>query len=213
MKYKNTYYIFWILLFPFIVLGQNFPGGVYGAEVWYISDASDIENGHFENHASGDIDLTACDFLPPNGHSDLGYLNFNPAIDSETACFQYRAPLERSSDKNFFLVGEPMDIDESYPLISSKLGVFGEYIPPVEALSENTYIIETKQGYASRMATTFEQYQNAHVYFYGWNNYDVGRRFKSYGQKGETTFTIGQSYTIPDIFENGGRPFTGLLPE
>lgn len=213
MTYRTVFFLLGVIFIPFTCFGQNYPGGVHGAEVWYIADAEDIIQNHFENHASTDISLSQCDTGSHNGAENVGFLNFNPAVRSEKLCIEYRAALENSSDKSLFIVSEPKNTDDSYPLISTKLGVLNEYLPPLDALSENTYIIETNQGYASKMVSPFAQYQNAHVYYYSWNNYDIGKKFKSYGQKGETTFTIGRSYGIPEVFEEGERTFSGLFPE
>lgn len=204
MKKKVTPYLAF-LLFSLLGVAQQLPGGVDGAEVWYIADGLDVNN--LENKIPGNIDIQSC------GDLQLGLLNFNPSIYSEESlCFKYRGPLESSSSKNIFIVSEPDDLIKSYPHISTKFGNFPQ-APPLDSLSRNTYVIETNKGYASRMGATFNQHQNANVYFYGWNNFDIDKKFKSYGELGETLFTIGESFDIPGKFQQGERYFSGLLPE
>lgn len=198
-----------ILSFFFLSLTFNaqnlpIPGGVPGAEVWYIANEQDLSVGHFENHAFNDIELDSCGSFEPR------LFNFNPSIYSDNLCISYRAPLESSSTKNIFMVSAPKDTQYSYPHISTK---FNDFVPEPfysDSLSRNTYTIETKKGHASKLNATFDQHQNAHVYFYSWNNYDIDKKFKSYGQIGETLFTLGRfsSPSEPHI-----SAFKGLFPE
>lgn len=180
------------------------PGGVSGAEVWYKADQLDISYGVFTDHSAYPLQIDACD-----GY-DYALFNFNPSLASDRLCLQYRSHLESSLNRSMFIVTEPQDDQETYPHVGTQ---FNQVVGPAyeDSLSMNTYIIETQQGLASRMISNFSQHQLANVHFYSWNNYDIEKIFKSYGQLGETDFYIGKKLPHPDL--DGGPDFSGLMPE
>src|SRR5699024_8744227 len=57
----------------------------------------------------------------------------------------------------------------------------------------------------------FNLHQNADVYFYKWYNYEIDKKFKSYGEKGETKYHIGKRLPFPKLKKD--QTFSGLLPE
>ncbi len=79
------------------------------------------------------------------------------------------------------------------------------------AVNSNAYALETQQGYASKLFSNFNQHQNTHVHFYSWSNYDMDKKFKSYGQNGETFYYIGKHLPFPEVED--GLSFAGMLPE
>ena len=190
---------------------QIHPGGVTGSEVWYMADEMDILGSMFTNYSAYPIQIDACDEYDDYG---LAFLNFNPSLRSGGLCLQYRSHLERSLNRTTFIVTEPEDLQDTYPHIGTKYNrVVPDILGPTyeDSLSINTYIIETQQGFASQMVSGFSQHQNASVHFYSWNNYDIDKTTKSYGQLGETDFFIGKKISHPEL--DGGPDFSGLLPE
>lgn len=158
--------ILWIIsLFLFqswySVNAQMLPGGVFGAEVWYIASDREVSENIFTDHSQYPLLIERC----TNEEITSGLLNFNPSVFSESLCLSYRAPLESLYHKNIFVVAEPDD-DVSNALFHSNLESFGSYIPPAGVYSENTFIIETHKGYLTGTSPFFESYQNAHVYYY-----------------------------------------------
>lgn len=196
--------IFLLIFFitSFFLHAQS-PGGVPGAEIWYKATHQDLQNDEFNDFSINRIPIQPC----INHEATL--FNFNPSIDGEL-CLLYRAPLESVTTHNLFIVSEPKDDEQSYRHVGTK---FNYNVPPQyrDSLSRNTYVIETQQGYASSMIANFGQHQLANVHFYGWSNYDSDKKFKSYGQEGETLFGIGPYVPFPKLPD--GKKFEGLFPE
>ncbi|WP_121667976.1 hypothetical protein [Mesonia aquimarina] len=102
MDYRNFLYIFFFL-FGFFSIAQNFPGGVTGAEVWFVVDHNMMANDQFLNYSQSNIikELNNC------GNIDKDYINFNEAIATDKLCLSYIASLENSIARNVFFVGVP----------------------------------------------------------------------------------------------------------
>lgn len=193
---------------------QHFPGGVTGAEIWYKSTPEDIDNHAFNDYSGNDVRIEPCQQF----EFDNSLFNFNPSLFGEV-CFRYTGPLESINAHNLFVVSEPKDRQNSYrhvttsfnPSVPDDFMYLGNEVNLRDSIARNTYVIETQQGYASKMTADFTQHQNTHVHFYSWSNYDIDKKFKSYGKLGETSFSIGEH----SIFENldNGEDFAGLLPE
>lgn len=197
-------------LVPLWMSAQQHPGGVAGAEVWYIANEFDIQYGHFTDHSQYPKDINPC------GDSDIekAYFNFNPSLFSENLCLVNRGSLERSLNRSMFIVSEPDEDPRDkvpYPHFGTQYNehLFGSAYN--DSLSMNTYVLETVQGFGSRMVASFSQHQFANVHFYSWNNYDIDSIRKSYGLLGETDFFVGKKISHPEL--SPGPDFSGLMPE
>src|SRR5690554_1236643 len=180
------------LFSPFCGNAQHRPGGVPGAEIWYVSDSQDIFNDIFPDRSDYPLLIERC----PNHQEPItsGLLNFNHAISTEELCLQFRAPLEALYSKSIFIVAEPGGSDASYPMINSE--VTESYVHSVNGLySENAFVIETQEGFAAKTDVEFNSYENAHVYYYNWNHFDQEKKYKSYGQEGEAKYILGSSFS------------------
>ena len=204
---KNIYlaYLGFFVVSFFAQAQQHLPGGVPGAEIWYKATHDDLQNNEYNDFSGNRVLISPC----TDKKFTEGLFNFNPSI-AETFCLKYDAPLEEATRHDLFIVSEPVNEEESYRHIST---VFNDYVPYpiVDSLSRNTYIIETKQGYASSLVGEFNQHQLANVHFYSWSNYDSDKKFKSYGQVGESSFLIGPHTPFPKLED--GVEFDGLFPE
>lgn len=197
------------LFSPFCGNAQHRPGGVPGAEIWYVSDSQDIFNDIFPDRSDYPLLIERC----PNHQEPItsGLLNFNHAISTEELCLQFRAPLEALYSKSIFIVAEPGGSDASYPMINSE--VTESYVHSVNGLySENAFVIETQEGFAAKTDVEFNSYENAHVYYYNWNHFDQEKKYKSYGQEGEAKYILGSSFSTGS---NDAEKyfFAGILPE
>ena len=104
MNSKSTYrrYLYALCtLFSIFLNSQNHPGGVIGSEVWYIANIDGIDSGEYLNSAQTDILINKC-----NDH-ETDLFNFNPSIYTDKLCLNYYAPLENSTGRDVFFVGEP----------------------------------------------------------------------------------------------------------
>lgn len=201
--------LFFLLCIP-ILFSQQLPGGVSGVEIWYKVNEVDANNNNYFDSSPNQIEIQSCNEL--DGF-ELDLLNFNPSLAGDRLCLKYRAPLEHSLNRSMFIVTEPKDTKESYPHIATDYNDTIKTSFNVDHTKNyNTYVIETKQGFGSRLTSDFSQHQNAHVYFYSWNNYDIDSIQKSYGQLGETNFYIGKKFPHPEL-EKGPDYFSGLFPE
>ncbi|WP_339611362.1 hypothetical protein, partial [uncultured Planktosalinus sp.] len=192
---KNYLFFISFLLFFLNSQGQNstiFPGGVNGAESWYIANEQDLNIGTFQNFSQRNIQFT------PYGVYDQKLLNFNPTLALKESEFylKYTAELESNSNRNLLIAVVPGNLSNSYPLFGTS---FNDHVPIsyLDSLSRNTFVIETQQGYASSMNATFTEHQNAHVYNYRWSNYTMDKKFKSYGLEGESNIFIGRDMQSP----------------
>ena len=55
--------------------------------------------------------------------------------------------------------------------------------------------------------------QNAHINFYHSNHYFIDKKFKSFGQEGETKFYIGKTTNIDPDASYEDSNFNGVFPE
>lgn len=201
----KIYFIIFCCFGSLLHAQHHYPGGVPGAEVWYMATHDDLQNGEYNDYSGNDVTIRPC----TDEQFAKGLFNFNPSI-AETFCLQYHAPLEEALTHNVFMVSEPLDEEYSYSHINTR---FNHSVPSNlrDSLSRNTYVLETKQGYASRLTTSFNQHQRANVHFYSWSNYDSDKKFKSYGQIGETEYHLGKHFPFPYL--DDGQDFEGLFPE
>lgn len=190
------------------IYAQTFPGGVTGTEVWYISNWEHIGANTFSNYSATDIEIRNC-----SEDYDKHLFNFNPSILTEKLCLNYIAPLENSTGRNIFFVGEPTDMEKSI----SHIGTLWRTDMPNSVLTDsiirNYYDFNTKNIYTRSLLTTYTSYTNAQINFYHLNNYNIDKKFKSYGQEGETTFYIGKPTQIDPDQSYDDYYFTGNFPE
>ncbi|TYC18041.1 T9SS type A sorting domain-containing protein [Bizionia gelidisalsuginis] len=187
------------------IKAQNYPGGVTGAEVWYMGDWEDINNSEFVNSAQTDIKIKRC-----GEHFEKGLFNFNPSIFSEKLCLEYRAPLENSTGRNAFFVGEPYEQELSF----SHLATFwrSDFIQN-DSIIRNFIDLNNENVFSDRLYANYSSDKNANLNFYHTNNYNIDKKFKSYGQEGETSFFIGKPKVIilDENYEDSF--FRGRFPE
>lgn len=212
MSFKSYFISVIIVFLCFQINAQdNYPGGVTDAKVWYKSEHIDLQVPEYIDYSSNNIFIETC-----GDENQEALFNFNPSIESGSLCLTFSLPLESVNKHNFFIVSDPVDNDDSYRHLSTKYRdfIFNDVILPStfgDSINRNAYALETQQGYASRMFQGFSQHQNTHVHFYSWSNYDIDRKFKSFGEVGETRFAIGRHIIFPDL--DDGLDFSGLMPE
>lgn len=210
MSFKNILISGVIVFFCFKMNAQvNYPGGVTNSKIWYKSEHTDLQVPKYTDYSENNIVIENC------GEVQEGLFNFNPSIESGSLCLTFKLPLESVNKHNFFIVSDPVDNDDSYRHLSSTYrDFFDNFILPstfVDSINRNALALETQQGFASKMIQGFSQHQNTHVHFYSWSNYDIDRKFKSFGEVGETQFDIGKHIVFPDL--DDGLDFSGLMPE
>ncbi|GAA0749733.1 T9SS type A sorting domain-containing protein [Gaetbulibacter jejuensis] len=205
MKSKLLFFLS-IVFNLYFINAQNQPGGVPGAEVWYISNWDNIENGVFPNSAQTDITINKC------GETEKSLFNFNPSIFAEKLCLEYIASLENTTGRNVFFVGEP-----EKPNSFSHLGtLWRENFVPIfetESIIRNFFDFNNKNVFTNEIYADYTSNKNANVNFYHTNNYTIDKKFKSYGQEGETTFSIGEPTQIDSIQSYEDNYFNGSFPE
>ena len=206
MKF-NLYLIFIaLLLCSKSSIAQNYPGGVTGAEVWYIVNEDDVENHIFSNSAQTGIPLFQCESF------NTSLFNFNPSIYGNI-CLSYNGSLENSTGRNVFFVGEPINTEDTF----SHLGTLwnsnlGSILDP-SIIVENFFDVNNNNFFNNYISEAFTSNQNARVNFYNINNYNINRKFKSYGQIGETTFYIGKLTQFDTEGDYSDSGFKGNFPE
>ncbi|MGG5487850.1 T9SS type A sorting domain-containing protein [Gaetbulibacter sp. PBL-D1] len=205
MKSKLLFFLS-IVFNLYFINAQNQPGGVPGAEVWYISNWDNIENGVFPNSAQTDITINKC------GETEKSLFNFNPSIFVEKLCLEYIASLENTTGRNVFFVGEP-----EKPNSFSHLGtLWRENFVPIfetESIIRNFFDFNNKNVFTNEIYADYTSNKNANVNFYHTNNYTIDKKFKSYGQEGETTFSIGEPTQIDSNQSYEDNYFNGSFPE
>jgi len=205
---KTFHVLRFCLLFSFIsVTAQHYPGGVTGAEVWYIADWEDSSNGVYKNSAQSSISINKC------SEPDKDLFNFNPSLFSETICLEYFASLENTTGRNAFFVGEPYKKKPSYSHLGTLWRTDLGPLAQTDSMIRNFMNLNHKNLYAKDINTNYNSNERAHVNFYHSNNYNVDKKFKSYGQQGETVFYIGKTTPIDPNISFDDLDFHGNFPE
>lgn len=206
MKQNVLSLCFVFLFFSDIFAQQVYPGGVTGAETWYMADFEDLDSNIYHNHGYAHIRITPCEAA-----LDQGLINFNHAIKTEKLCLKYNAPLENTTTRNIFFVGEPRIIDQSdYSHVTTGWNALLGNMPQTSLIIRNRFDLAMKSSYVNSQFAQYSSLSNAHINFYHWNIYQTDRKFKSFGYEGESTFYIGKQ------FVNSGtqaKYFNGLFPE
>ncbi|WP_159802446.1 hypothetical protein [Flavobacterium sp. MK4S-17] len=204
MNFKPILTLLCIIIIP-NVYSQKFPGGVTGAEVWYIASATDIQQNIYVNSAEEFINLNLC-----SDSHEPSLFNFNPSIITGQLCIMYNASLERSTSRNIFFVGEPLSSGYSYSHLTTgwREGFSSNVL--TDSIIKNRFDLGATSAYVNRKLSSFINEYNAYVNFYHWNIYIHDKIFKSYGSEGETSFYIGKYFLNP---EEEGDYYQGKFPE
>lgn len=198
-----SFFIFYTLFF-FEFSGQHFPGGVSGAEMWYIANADALEDNEYVNSCLSGIEISNCSDYSIYEH---GLLNFNPAIDTDKLCLLYRGSLENTEGRNIFFVGEPVMSLNSMSHVETQ---WGNHVD-TDSIFRNTFNFNDKDVFVNMLSKAYHSNNNAHINYYHFNNYDIDKKFKSFGLRGETNFIIGKYISF--AFERRDFYFSGLFPE
>lgn len=201
-------------LFSAIATAQDFfPGGVVGAEAWYIVKYSDLDAQLFPNIADNILNEVVIKTENPN-YGVKSLFNFNHAVSSVNTgklSLYYNIPFEINTARNMFFVGEPKDNVINYAHITT---LRNQSLPTSDSLLiTNRIDLAAKNAYFNKRLVPYTVTDNAYINFYHWNMYQTERKFKSYGLIGETTFYIGKTYTTPSPPGITANDFSGNFPE
>ena len=177
--------ITFLVISMYSVDAQNFPGGVTGAEVWYIANWEDLDNGTFKNSSLTDVELKNCSGFKKN------LFNFNASLFSEKLCIKYTAPLENTTGRDVFFVGEPKSTKSANSHLGTLWNPASSSVAGTDSIVRNFIDLNNQNVYAPGIYGTFNSDNNANVNFYHSNHYNIDKKFKSSGQLGETDFYIG----------------------
>jgi hypothetical protein len=206
---------FWFFIFFSLcsINSQNYPGGVTGAEVWYIADWRFIEDDLYPNQADTDIIISNCS----RTEYVNGLLNFNFAIqalkeESKYLCLEYDAPLENTTTRNIFFTSKQEQIEEAYAHLRTTWNQSVVSLPQNNPENENRFDLGGRNSQSTILESSYTSNNNANVNFYRWNRYSADKKHKSYGKKGETEFRIGNNFLFSENLEEQ-RFFEGRFPE
>jgi hypothetical protein len=203
---KSFVFLCFLLTF-FSNNAQNYPGGVTGSEVWYIADWKDINIGEFKNSAQTNVLLDKC------GEVETHLFNFNPSIFSDKLCLFYPTPLENSTGRNMFFVGEPFKQTYSYSHFGTLWNNDLVGSVAIDSIIRNFFDLNNKSIFSKDILESYSSDNNARVNFYHTNHYNINKKFKSYGQIGETEIYIGKLTVIDQQLSYGDQHFHGNFPE
>ena len=206
MKPKHAIVFVVLLLFANINAQNYFPGGVSGAEAWYIVDYNDLSQGSYPNQSAQHIIIKPC-FGNPGANA---LFNFNHSIKATQLCFWYNAALENTTSRNVFFVGEPDYPSYNSAHLTTDWNESLAGMPQTDSIIRNQFDIANKSAYIDSLYSSYQSINNANVNFYHWNKYQVDKKFKSYGYQGETAFYIGRGFTNP---QSTSQYFRGNFPE
>lgn len=199
-----------LLFFSFLTTlnfhAQTSPGGVPGAEVWYIVNKTDVLNNIFQNSANTSITLEKCETLTNS------LFNFNPSVTGKV-CLKFRASLENSTGRDVFFVGQPTNTTSPFSHLATTWESSLSGIALTDSIIRNFVDLNNKNLANKYVYANYTSDKNARVNFYHFNNYNIDKKFKSYGQKGESVFYIGSDDNFdpdPDYDDNG---YNGNFPE
>lgn len=205
MKQKITFQLLLLFLTVTVFSQEHFPGGVPGAEAWYMVNHSEIDQGIYMNYGYKPVRLKPC--TEPLGNNQL--FNFNHSVETDKLCLYYNAPMENTNARNVFFVGEIKDLDQNFSHLTTKWNTNLGSLMPTDSLVKNRFDFATKTSYFNKRVASY-QTGYASVNFYHWNMYQTDKKYKSYGFEGETRFFIGQEFAHADA---QGKYFAGNFPE
>lgn len=207
MKLRYLHLIGFLFFWNTHNYAQQYPGGVLGAEVWYIADNDDIGSGYFENFAETQIVLEKC------GDCSKGLFNFNPTIVSDKLCLSYRTSIENSIGRNLFTVSEPIDTERSYSHFATAWRQDFASAIANDSIIRNFFDLNNGNILTKDILEDYHSDSNANVNFYHINDYNIDKKFKSYGLKGETEMVIGKKITVDPSENYDDNHFNGKIPE
>lgn len=200
---------------------EYFPGGVAGAEMWFIIDHDELASTFLKNNSTdyNYIILKSCG--QQSWQNTL--FNYNPSITTNELCFFYKGHLENTTSRNVFFVGEPNQPipnqpEEIYSHISTNWKSDYSSLYSNDITVENRFDFSDKNGLIDKNVLTYNSNNNAYINFYKWNIYQLNKKLRSYGLEGETEFSIGKLYQNPpnqseNIPEVSAAYFAGNFPE
>lgn len=203
MKLSITLFLLFYLINSNSYSQIYFPGGVTGAEVWYVAHHDHLSNGNFKNLGIPHLTISGCS----EGHSK-SLFNFNHSFKSTPLCLSYHSPLENDVARNIFFVGESRlnDQTEKFSLATTDWK-YASNLPKIK----NRFDLGNKNVLVGELFNTGDiVLPKASISFYHWNIYQTDQKFKSFGYDGETTFKIGKKFINSiDQFDD----FEGNFPE
>jgi hypothetical protein len=205
MKQKIAISILILLSSVITSAQQYFPGGVSGAETWYIANYQELDLGLYPNKGYPYINILSC--TPDYGKT---LVNFNHSIGTDKLCLTYNAPLEISTSRNIFFVGEPTNGTTAFSHVTTNWNPALAALPQTANPIRNRFDIANQNIFVNGQFTTFQSISNANINFYHWNIYQSDQKLKSYGLNGETEFNIGKVFANPST---SGAFFIGNFPE
>ncbi|AXG74260.1 T9SS C-terminal target domain-containing protein [Flavobacterium arcticum] len=214
-----TFLLFTLNSFSQTQSQECFPGGVAGAEMWYMVNHDHLATSLFKNHST-DYNYIILKTCMQDQQNSL--FNFNPSLTTTQLCLFYKAPLENTTARNIFFVGEPKEPlpnedEETYSHITTAWTP-DLYTPPITSPPVgNRFDFSDKNGLINKNVLTYER-NKVYINFYKWNLYQLNNKLKSYGKEGETEFSIGKSYVNPPNQEENipavlAEYFSGNFPE
>ena len=207
---KITLPILLLLLFTTVNAQEYFPGGVAGAEAWYIVNHNDFDQQLFRNSSLEYVRITSCN----TDMGGKGLFNFNHSLTTSQLCLKYTSPLEASTSRNVFFVGEPKETAPIYSHLTTGWNLTAASLPVPGAIIKNRFDLANKNMYVDTQLITYQSDNNANINFYNWNIYNTDKKYKSYGYSGETSFYIGKNFTnsLTDP-ATVGQYYSGNFPE
>lgn len=203
MRLRILTQVFCLLMLSRTIAQEIYPGGVIASEVWYKSQT--YNPGVYSDHSGNDIKIDFC-----NDYND-SLFNFNPSFYGLDLCFHNLLSLERSVSRHQFIVADLHSLSEDYALSTTSFNDF--VLPPSrDSRSVNTYVIHTKDAYASQLLSNRNLQENAAVYVSSWDQYAQTHKFKQYGLQGESYNFVGRSLPSPFIADADAN-FYGYIPE
>ena len=207
MKLRIIISAIFCFIFSISFSQDYFPGGVSGAESWYIVNHQEIEIPYFKNHSAAHIEIKHCynEFI-----HEKTLFNFNHSMRIDEMCLYYIAPLENTTSRNVFFVGEHDIPDKQFSNVTTSWNE-DLVLPNDQAPIENRFDISIKEMQVDDHILSDYQGKKESINFYNWNIYQLEHKYKSYGYKGETKFSIGKDFHNPEGI--WGANYIGNFPE
>ncbi len=210
MHLKKLFLVFMLSPFYLSLAQQHFPGGVAGAEAWYIVDYTNLAQSIYPNFSDSYKRISSCS----QNLGSQSLFNFNHSLNTADLCFTYNAALENTTSRNVFFVSEPKELNINYSNLTTAWRSDMSSIILPAWLHRYRFDLANKGAYANENTSGFNSLTKANVNFYHWNYYQSDKRFKSSGLNGETSFYIGKNFTnstATPVLE--GQSFSGNFPE
>ncbi len=164
----------------------------------------------YKNYAENDILIKEC------SEFEGGLFNFNHTLYAEKLCLSYRTKIENAIGRDIFYVHQFSESEEApFSLVFSDWFEVGGDVAPslnVDSIARNHFNISTKGLSIDQIAEEYLRQDGVSVNFYHWNNYQVDKKFYSYGELGETEVFIGKNYIDKNLGQEVNS-FNGKMPE